>query len=74
MFEREVMISTLRKNSQDLARLVEELEEKPRFSGIDLRYCQEVLKKIEGGLRRVRKMDEAVAIQDPYAAGLDRPW
>ena len=63
MFEREVMISTLRKNSIDLARLIEELEEKPRFDGIDVKFCQETLKKIEAALRRIRKTEGAMVFR-----------
>jgi hypothetical protein len=69
MFGREVMISTLRKHSVDLAKLIAELEERPRFDGIDLRYCQETLKRIESGLRRIRKIEpEMQPASDGYGA------
>lgn len=59
MFEKEVMISGLKKNSRTLAGLVEELESKSQFSDHDVTYCHETLKKIEVELRKIRKMDEA---------------
>ena len=69
MFEREVMISTLRKSCVDLAKLVEELEDRTHFDGIDLRYCQETLKRIEHGLRRIRKMEaDMQPVSDRYGA------
>ena len=58
MFEKEVMISSLKNNSRVLADLVEELEEKSRFSDFDISYYHEALKKIEAALRKIRKMDE----------------
>ena len=58
MFEKEVMISSLKNNSRVLAELVAELEEKARLSDFDISYCHEALKKIEIGLRKIRKMDE----------------
>ena len=58
MFEREVMISSLKKSSRDLSGLVEELEVKSRFDGIDRLYLHEVLKKIETAIRKVRKMEQ----------------
>ncbi len=69
MFEREVMISTLRKNNVDLTKLIEELEERPRFDGIDLNYWKETLKKIEAGLRAIRKMEAHMEpVTDRYGA------
>jgi hypothetical protein len=69
MFEREVMISTLRKSSLDLARLVEELEDRVGFDGLDLRYCQETVKRIENGLRRIRKIEaQIMPSSDRYGA------
>ena len=61
MFRTEVMISTLRKNSVELASLVEELEDRQGFDGIDLRFCQETLKKIESALRQIRKTEANIA-------------
>ena len=58
MFEKEMMISGLKKHSQILVKLVEELEGKPRLDAQDIRYCHETLKKIETDIRKIRKMDE----------------
>jgi hypothetical protein len=62
MFEKEVMISGLKKNSRVLAELVEELESKNRFSDEDILYCHTALKKIETDLRKIRKMDEEMQL------------
>ena len=70
MFEREVRISSLRKSSKDLSKLVEELEEKNKLDGGDLRYHEEVLKKIESALRKVRKMEEKTDhVESHYGVG-----
>ena len=58
MFEKEVMISGLKKNSRVLSDLVGELEEKSRMSEFDLSYYHETLKRIETSLRKLRKMDQ----------------
>ncbi len=58
MFEKEIMISGLKKNSRTLASLVEELEGKSRMGDFDLTYCHETLRRIEMDLRKIRKMDE----------------
>ncbi len=60
MFEREVTISGLKKNSVTLSKLVEEIEGKARLNGFDVSYFHEALKKIETDLRKIRKMDEEV--------------
>ena len=60
MFEREVMISMLRKHQNDLRQLVEELEGYYRWDVQKISYCQETLKKIESGLKKIRKMEEPV--------------
>ena len=57
MFEKEVMISSLKNHSRLLSGLVEELEEKARLSDVDVSYYHEALKRIEAGLRKIRKMD-----------------
>ena len=67
MFEREIMISSLRKNTGDLTKLIAEVEDRSRFDGIDLSYWKETLKKIEASLRRIRKMDAQMApVSDKY--------
>ena len=69
MFEREVMISTVRKSCVDLTRLVEEMEDRPQFDGIDLRYYQETLKRIEAAIRRIRKIEVHMSpVSDRYGA------
>ena len=62
MFEKEVMISGLRKNSRVLSALVEELEGKGHFSDHDIVYCHSTLKKIETELKKIRKMDEEMQL------------
>ena len=62
MFEREVMISGLRKNSRLLVGLVEELESKHKLNDHNIIFCHETLKKIEVELRRIRKMDEEMQL------------
>lgn len=54
MFEKEVMIAGLRKQRDMLVELIEELEERPSFRTPDQQYCQEVLKRIESTLKRLR--------------------
>jgi hypothetical protein len=61
MFEREIMIAGLRKQEHLIRELVEELEEKPRLFGNDLRYCEEVMKKIEQTLKKLRRSDHDYA-------------
>ena len=58
MFEKEVMISSIKYSSRMLVSLVEELESKARFSDFDISYYHEALKRIETALRKIRKMDE----------------
>ncbi len=55
MFEREIIIAGLRKQRDALRELVQELEEKPRLENQDMLYCEEVLKKMESTLRRLRR-------------------
>jgi len=59
MFEKEIMISGLSKQRDTLKELVEELEEKPYLEPQDFRYCEEVLKRIEASLRKLRRPDRA---------------
>jgi hypothetical protein len=59
MFEREVMIAGLRQQRDLLKELVKELEEKSFLDSQDLRYCEEVMKKIESTLRKLRRPDRA---------------
>ncbi len=69
MFEREVIVSSLKKNSVDLEKLIEELEERPRFDGIDLNYWKETLKRIESGLRKIRRIEANMEpVTDRYGA------
>lgn len=57
MFEREVMIASLRKQRDTLKELIVELEDKPRFGSHDYVYCQEVMKKVENTLKKLRHPD-----------------
>jgi predicted nucleotidyltransferase len=59
MFEREIMIASLRRQRDLLKELVEELEEKSFLGPQDLSYCEEVMKKIESALRKLRRSDRA---------------
>lgn len=58
MFEREVMISSLKKQSEDLKKLLGEMEAKPRHGWQDMQYFRETLKRIESALRRMRRAEE----------------
>ena len=58
MFEREVMVGTLRRQNDTLTKLIHEIESKPRSDWQESQYYRESLKKIETALRRVRRMDE----------------
>ncbi len=58
MFEREVMIGTLKHQSDNLKKLIGELEEKPKADWQETQYYHESLKKIESALKRVRRIDE----------------
>ena len=58
MFEREVTISSIKKQSETLRKLVEELEDKAKFDSRDSIYCLETLKSIETALRKIRRMNE----------------
>ena len=69
MFEREIMVSSLKSNSVTLAKLVEELEANQRYDVYDMRYCQETLKRIETSLRKIRKMNEET-VQAPQTYGM----
>ncbi len=55
MFEREMIIASLRKEQNTLRELIEELEDQPRFSSSELQYCGEVLKKVESALKKLRR-------------------
>ena len=55
MFEKEIMIAGLRKQRDALRELVDELEGKRRVEDQDLRYCEEVMKRVESTLRRLRR-------------------
>ena len=69
MLEFERMLTSLRKSRIDLSRLVEELEDRDEPDGLDMRYCQETLKKIEEGLRKIRKIESKPApSSDHYGA------
>ncbi len=56
MFEKEVMISGLKKQDDTLKKLIEELEEKPQSYDQDRDYCHETLKRIESALKKIRRM------------------
>ena len=58
MFEKEVMMGSIKKQSDILKKLVEELEENPQFEKENRGYCHETLKRIESALRKIRRNDE----------------
>ena len=62
MFEREVMIGTLKRQNETLKSLIREIEEKPKADWQDTQYYHESLKKIETALKRVRRLDEEEAL------------
>lgn len=55
MFEKEILIVSLRRERDALKELVAELEQGDRYEAFDRRYCDEVLKHIETTLRRLRR-------------------
>ena len=55
MFEKEIMIAGVRKQRDTLRELVEELEDKNRLEEVDFQYCEEVLRRVESTLRKLRK-------------------
>lgn len=58
MFEKEVIISSVRKQRDMLRDLVDALEPKARLGDEDLQYCDEVLKKVESTLKRLRRVSQ----------------
>ena len=56
MFEKEVIISGIKKQKEILSELVDELEKKSEFDRQEVDYCQEVLKKAETYLRKIRQV------------------
>jgi ribosome assembly protein YihI (activator of Der GTPase) len=58
MFEREIMIAGLRKEHNALRELIENLEDQPRLRSQDAHYCDEVLKRVETTLRKLRRMPQ----------------
>ena len=57
MFEKEIMIAGLRKQSDLLKGLVIELEGKDLMEVQDFRYCEEVMRRIETALKKLRRAD-----------------
>ena len=60
MFEREVMIGTLKRQNDVLTNLIQEIEAKPKTDWQENQYYHESLKKIETALRRIRRMDDDI--------------
>jgi ribosome assembly protein YihI (activator of Der GTPase) len=56
MFEKEVIISGVRKQRDMLKELVEALEPKSQLGEDDLQYCEEILKRVESTLKRLRRV------------------
>ena len=61
MFEKEVMIAGLRKQRDVLKELIEELEDNTGQENRSLEYCDEVLKRVESTLRRLRRFQDPLA-------------
>ena len=59
MFERQMMLSGLQKQHNILSNLLEEIENKPRFSLPELKSCQENVQRVACNLRKLRKIKTA---------------
>ena len=55
MFEKEILVASLRRERDVLKELVAELEAQNRYETFDRGYCDEVLRRIETTLRRLRR-------------------
>ncbi len=67
MFEKEVMISSLKKNNQMLSKLVQEMEDSSKTNLYDIQYFQETIKRIESALRKLRKINDQDASPSTFA-------
>ncbi len=76
MFEREVIIGTLKHQTEELKKLVGLMEETPRYGRQDAEFYHETLKKIETAIKRVRNMDgdEGIASRPRYFSSTLRVW
>ena len=70
MFEREVMIVTLKRQNEVLGNLIHEMEEKPKVDPQESRYFQEALKKIELSLKRLRRLEPEEASIFGFGSGM----
>ncbi len=68
MFEREVMIGTLKRQKDVLDNLIQEMEAKPNTDWQETQYYHETLKKIESSLKRIRRVDEEEAINSGFGS------
>ena len=58
MFERELMISGLRRQHSLLVTLIEELEKRPRMEPQDRQFCHQKTKEVGLNLRKLRKIKD----------------
>ena len=58
MFERELMISGLRRQRSLLAELIQELEQRPVMDSADHHRCDAKAKEVAGNLRKLRKIKD----------------
>ncbi len=76
MFEKEIIIASLKNQNSTLGKLIGELENKPELEGQDFEYCQESLRKLEAGLKKITKINKDAAKRSyiyPYNI-LARAW
>ena len=59
MFERELMLSGLRRQRHLLAALISELEKKPVMDFQDQQFCGEKAQEVAGNLRKLRKIKDS---------------
>lgn len=59
MFERELMISGLRRQRHLLAALIAELEKRPAMNFQDQQLCGEKAREVAGNLRKLRKIKDS---------------
>lgn len=75
MFEKEMIVSGMRKSGELLKKLIEELESKSGLGVHDLQYCNEELKKLEASIKKIRRFDESLLKQPAYSyAMVTRVW
>ncbi len=58
MFEKEIIVNSLKKSRGLLEKLIEDMERNPNFEAQEVQYCSQELKRIEVFIRKVRRIEE----------------